>query len=65
MPVIAGTGPEYWWKELDKNPNISMEETIETLTYNLPNMNEHSKYKVYGKKFNWEQLYGELTERRV
>lgn len=57
-----GTGPEYFWKELDKIPGVLAEDTVEQLSYNLPNMDENTKYNVYGKKFNWSQLYGELTE---
>ena len=50
----------YIWEEVTKISDISCEETKEDLVYNLPNMTENENYKIIGKKFNWEQLYGKL-----
>lgn len=58
----TGTGAEYIWKELDKNANIKVEQTIEDLVYNLPNQTENNHMTITGKKINWEQLYGELGD---
>ena len=58
----TGTGAEYIWKELNKNSDVKMEDTMEDLIYNLPNMPENEPYKIIGKKINWENLYGELTD---
>ena len=60
--AIHGTEPEYIWQEVNKILDISSENTEETLTYNLPNMNENSNYLVEGRKFNWSELYGNLDE---
>ena len=63
---ILGTGTEYIWEEIEKNPNIAVEETIETLTYNLSDMTEIKDDVINSSwKFNWSELYGELGERRV
>ena len=59
---IHGTGSEYIWQEVNKISDISSENTEETLTYNLPNMNENTNYLVEGRKFNWSNLYGSLDE---
>lgn len=63
---FTGTGTEYIWKELDKNSNVIIENTIEPLTYFLPNMTDETENFTYnGWKFDWTELYGELTERRL
>ena len=60
--AIHGTEPEYIWQEVNKISDISSENTEETLTYNLPSMNENENYLVEGRKFNWSELYGNLDE---
>lgn len=57
----TGTGTEYVWKELNKNTNIKIEETIEDVVYNLPNQINNNA-TIIGKKINWEKLYGELSD---
>ena len=59
---IHGTGSEYIWQEVNKISDISSESTEETLTYNLPDINENTNYLVEGRKFNWSNLYGSLDE---
>ena len=54
--------PEYISKEVDKISNISCEETEENVVYNLQNIQVGENYKVIGKKFNWEKLYGTLEK---
>ena len=56
----TGTGSEYIWDELEKNPDIKIEDTIDDSIYNLPNMTEEDNYHVTGKKIDWTNLYGEL-----
>lgn len=58
----TGTGTEYIWKELNKNADVKMEETIEDLIYNLPNQTDNNHFTIIGKKINWEKLYGELAD---
>lgn len=56
----TGTGSEYIWDELEKNPDIKIEDKIDDSIYNLPNMTEEDNYHVTGKKIDWTNLYGEL-----
>lgn len=62
MPDLLGTGLEYIWEEVEKISNISCEDTVEDMIYNLPNIIEDSHYTVKGWKFNWTNLYGKLEE---
>lgn len=58
----TGTGLEYIWKEMEKKADVNIEDTIEDLVFNLPNMTEYEHYTLIGKKINWTNLYGELTD---
>ena len=58
----TGTGLEYIWEEMRKNSEIKIEDTIENLVYNLPNMEENEHYTVIGKKIDWTNLYGKLND---
>lgn len=58
----TGTGSEYIWEEVNKNDEVVIEDTIEDLIYNLPNMTENYNYTVIGKKIDWTSLYGELSD---
>ena len=62
VPGYTGTGLEYIWEEMNKNPDVNIEDTIEDLVFNLPNMTEYEHYTVIGKKIYWTNLYGELTD---
>lgn len=58
----TGTGLEYIWKEVEKDSKIEIKDTIENLVFNLQNMKEDEHYTVIGKKLDWTNLYGKLTE---
>lgn len=60
--AFTGTGAEYEWTELPENSNINLEDTMQDLIYNLPNMTEENNYNVIGKKIDWTNLYGELSD---
>ena len=62
VPGYTGTGLEYIWEEMKKNPDVNIKDTIEDLVFNLPNMTEYEYYTVLGKKIDWTNLYGELTD---
>ena len=47
---------------MEKNPDVNIEDTIEDLIFNLPNMTEYEYYTVLGMKIDWTNLYGELTD---
>lgn len=62
LPAYTGSGLEYIWEEMEKNPDVNIEDTIEDLVFNLPNMTEYEYYTVLGMKIDWTNLYGELTD---
>ena len=62
---IFGTGSEYFLEEVGKISDVPSKDTAELLTYNLPMMTENEDYKVIGWKFDWSQLYGELSKRKI
>ena len=47
---------------MEKNPDVNIEDTIEDLVFNLPNMTEYEHYTVIGKKIDWTNLYRKLTD---
>ena len=61
-PGYTGTGLEYIWEEMEKNSDTKIEDTMEDLVYNLPNMTENEHYTVIGKQIDWTDIYGELTD---
>ena len=61
----TGTGTQYIMEEMEKESNAKIEDTIEDLDYNLPNMTENNKYIVVGKKIDWTKLYGKLDKRKI
>ncbi len=59
---ILGTGAEYIWEELEKISDVSKNNTIEELVYDLPNTTDEESIKTSGRRINWEPLYGELSQ---
>lgn len=55
---FTGTGSEYNWIELNRKSEVSMEDTIEILSYSQ----EIGDYYITGRKVNWSKFYGELDE---
>lgn len=62
VPGYTGTGLEYIWEEMKKNPDVNIKDTIEDLVFNLPNMTEYEYYTVLGMKIDWTNLYRKLTD---
>lgn len=59
---FTGTGTEYIWEEVDKNPDVEIKDTFEDLVYNMPNMTQEDNFNVIGMKIDWSKLYGELED---
>lgn len=59
---FTGTGTEYIWEEVEKNPDVDIKDTFEDLVYNMPNMTQEDNFNVIGKKIDWSKLYGKLED---
>ncbi len=59
---FTGTGTEYIWEEVEKNPDVEIKDTFEDLVYNMPNMTQEDNFNVIGMKIDWSKLYGELED---
>lgn len=59
---FTGTGTEYIWEEVEKNPDVDIKDTFEDLVYNMPNITQEDNFNVIGKKIDWSKLYGKLED---
>ena len=59
---FTGTGTEYIWEEVEKNPDVEIKDTFEDLVYNMPNITQEDNFNVIGKKIDWSKLYGKLED---
>ncbi len=55
--------PDYTFKKLTNISDISCEDTITPLAYNMPNMTDNNSINIVGKKIDWSPIYGKLSER--
>ena len=59
---FTGKGFEYLWEELNRSSEVSRDDTVEVLSYNLPNKTEDKPLTITGRRIDWSKFYGELDE---